>query len=748
MRKIKQLDDIKKIQVNIQKISTSGIEIYSGNFSEEYLSSLQGTKRAETFDKMRRSDSRVKMILSAVKNPIKSAAYEWQAYEGLEDHAEFLTDILLNNTESWKQTVNEFLSMIEFGHVVFEMTHKLNLGNKKWGDFYSADFGWISPKTIDRWNLDKSTDKLKSIFQRAYGDTARAVEVPVEVLCVVTVDREGSNYEGISMLRPAFGAWKRKDVYLKLMAAGTEKNAIKTPVIKVPAGKEGTPEFAAMTEAVSAYTSHECAYITVPEGWELTLFDGNFKPEEVVAAIKFENSEMAFAFLANFLELGMNGTGSYALSNDLSDFFLGGITYLAEMMCDAVNKIGQNLIDLKFGPQEGYPKLKASGIADKVGLEWGNLLKALSDGRYIIPDEPLELHIRRRLGLPEPDTETSRGNNPNNPQNPGDDLEPKGGDNKPGISNAASNSSKADENSTKENDKELSTCVCGAQFASSVAGKQIEQNGIGLAEIMKKNLRLMRDKYLETIRTLFKKSSENEKILIPSKLIEIGSTGVNAYKSEIEKQLIDTANGAIDQVKSELKTKQDVRASSKILGIQLAKKLPKNISNRIKSQSTLISSTTASDLDKIVAFVFGDSLESTNDIEIILKDIKNATEKQIEGQSIETAAANAASRIVNDARNTMFFDEEVRKEISSLTFVNDDPVSQICKDLAGTTFDPDDPEAQRYFPPLHHNCKSTLKANLVRNGKGPDLKDGGLRPSSPDLEKFITLSEPLTNEGK
>jgi SPP1 gp7 family putative phage head morphogenesis protein len=745
MRKIKQLDDIKKIQVNIQKFSTSGIEIYSGNFSEEYLASLQGTKRAETFDKMRRSDSRVKMILSAVKNPIKSAAYEWQAYEGLEDHAEFLTDILLNNVESWKQTVNEFLSMIEFGHVVFEMTHKLNLSHKKWGDFYSADFGWISPKTIDRWNLDKATDKLKSIFQRAYGDNARAVEVPAEVLCVVTVDREGSNYEGISMLRPAFGAWKRKDVYLKLMAVGTEKNAIKTPVIKVPAGKEGSPEFAKMTEAVSAYTSHECAYITVPEGWELTLFDGDFKPEEVVAAIKFENSEMAYAFLANFLELGMNGTGSYALSNDLSDFFLGGITYLAEMMCDAVNKIGQNLIDLKFGPQEGYPKLKASGIADKVGLEWGNLLKALSDSKYIIPDEPLEVHIRRRLGLPEPDIETSRGNSPVNPPTPSDDMDNKNGNNKPGNSNGKSVEPKVDEDAPKKDAEKLSTCLCGAQFASSVAGKQIERDGTGLNEIMKKNLRLMRDKSLDTIRTLYKKSSENEKILIPSKLIESGSTGVNAYKSEIEKQLIDTANGAIDQVKSELKTKRDVRASQ-ILGVQLAKKLPKNLSNRIKSQSTLISSTTASDLDKIIAFVFGDSLESTADIEIILKDIKNATEKQIEGQSIETAAVNATSRIVNEARNSMFFDEEVRKEISSLTFVNDDPVSQICKDLAGTTFDPDDPESQRYFPPLHHNCKSTLKANLVRNGKGPELKEGGLRPSSPDLEKFITLSEPLTKE--
>ena len=55
---------------------SSGTTIYSGYFDEDYLEALKNNERADVFDKMRRSDPQIKMCLSAVKNPIKSAAAE------------------------------------------------------------------------------------------------------------------------------------------------------------------------------------------------------------------------------------------------------------------------------------------------------------------------------------------------------------------------------------------------------------------------------------------------------------------------------------------------------------------------------------------------------------------------------------------------------------------------------------------------------------------------------------------------
>jgi hypothetical protein len=68
--------------VKVIEVGTSGTEIYAGYIDEEYLHDLKGSKAMKIYDKMRRSDPRIKMVLSAVKNPIKSA--DW-GIEALDD---------------------------------------------------------------------------------------------------------------------------------------------------------------------------------------------------------------------------------------------------------------------------------------------------------------------------------------------------------------------------------------------------------------------------------------------------------------------------------------------------------------------------------------------------------------------------------------------------------------------------------------------------------------------------------------
>jgi hypothetical protein len=109
---------------------------------------------------------------------------------------------------------------------------------------------------------------------------------------------------------------------------------------------------------------------------------------------------MVKSFLANFLELGMSGTGAYALSDDLSDFFLGGIKHIAQIPASGINKrLVPSLMQMNR-PGVPYPILKVSGIDDKAGKELADMLSALADKKYITPDDPLEDHLRKRIGLP------------------------------------------------------------------------------------------------------------------------------------------------------------------------------------------------------------------------------------------------------------------------------------------------------------------------------------------------------------
>jgi hypothetical protein len=255
---------------------------------------------------------------------------------------------------------------------------------------------------------------LKSITQVVYGDLHRMVDIPSEHLLIFSMEREGANYEGISMIRPCYGSWYRKNYYLKYNAAGIEKFAIPTPLVEVPEGKENSRQFANLTLALGEYLSHQKNYLTFPAGWKITLNSNSYDPSKVETSVDKEDERMTRAFLANFLNLGSGGsTGSYALSTDLSDFFLTGLEHIAGKICEQMNqKLIPALIMMNRGQRENYPTLTVSGISDKAGMELAQVMSTLANSKVIIPDLQLEEHARKRFGFPKPSLEGQRMQTP------------------------------------------------------------------------------------------------------------------------------------------------------------------------------------------------------------------------------------------------------------------------------------------------------------------------------------------------
>ncbi len=399
---------------------TTGTQSFAGYTYEEYLAKLRGRKRSDVFDEMRRSDPQIQMCLAAVKNPIKQAVYEVEPADGeianKEVHKDFINQVLFKDCDfSWTQFIEEALTIVDFGHSVFEITHKVVNGHPVFGDFNGIKrLGYRSPRTIETWNLDSDTGDLKSITQNSYGDLNRQVEIPAQFLMVMSINREGSNFEGISLLRPVYGCWFRKNQYMKLNAIGIEKFAVPTPIATVPVGKHGTPEYDMLIAALEAYSQHESNYLLKPAGWEIELNTNTYDPQKVEVSIDNEDKRIAKAFLANFLELGSSGGGgSYALSNDLSDFFLSGLEHLANTILNAVNaKLIPDLVKMKYGPQPAYPKMCVSGISDKVGKELAEIFKMLGDGKWLTPSNPDEDYIRKRYRLPQRSLDGVRDTSP------------------------------------------------------------------------------------------------------------------------------------------------------------------------------------------------------------------------------------------------------------------------------------------------------------------------------------------------
>jgi|TARA_R100000482_G_scaffold124513_3_gene77583 hypothetical protein len=396
-------------------IGSSGTENYGGYFEEEYLDALRNNERADIFDKMRRSDPQVMMCLSAVKNPIKSASAEIHAagddFEYKND-ARLIEKILFESMATpFPRFLAESLTMIEFGFAMFEVTHKNFInqpiyddeGNKILDSYTGIkNISWRSPKTIERWNLDHDSGELLSVDQLAFGEVGRQVTIPAKYLLLFTLNREGSNYEGISALRPCYGNWWRKNNFNKINAIGIEKFAVPTPIATIPQGRQASTQYSKLITALEKYTTHQSNYLIKPEGFDIDLRTNTYDPSKVETSIENEDKRMVKAFLANFLELGMSGSGAYALSNDLSDFFLTGLQFLANEIADQINKnLIPELVKMNFGPRDKYPTLKFSGISDKAGKELADILNVLTNAQILTPDDKLEKHLRKRLGITE-----------------------------------------------------------------------------------------------------------------------------------------------------------------------------------------------------------------------------------------------------------------------------------------------------------------------------------------------------------
>src|SRR5687767_14832030 len=211
-------DGPKEVIVHSDPVGSFGTSIYSGYIQEEYLESLDGSTKAEIYDKMRRGDANVKMLLSAIKNPIKSANWEIEPCDDTDEarkDADLIKHILFEDMQTpFKKVLSEALTMVDFGFSLFEVTHKIVMSHPEFGPYIGLrSLSWRSPKTIERWNIDRKTEELVSVTQMAYGDLDRHVDIPAEFLLLFNLDQEGANFEGISLLRACYGNWLRKNTY-------------------------------------------------------------------------------------------------------------------------------------------------------------------------------------------------------------------------------------------------------------------------------------------------------------------------------------------------------------------------------------------------------------------------------------------------------------------------------------------------------------------------------------------------------
>lgn len=381
------------------EVGRSGTYIFNGIITqEEYNADLYRDQALRIWDQMRRSDGTVSAVLLACKLPIYAASWSIEPASDKPNDvkaANFLSRELFGRNVEFSSFQREAFTMFEMGYSVFEKVLEMTTFE---GGTYIGLAGIASRKqrSVFYWETEEHTPGITQIV------LSGRYSIPREKLVIFTHQKEGDNYEGISMLRPAYKHWQIKDKLYLIDAIKHERQGLGVVGIKTPSNAHQSDIDNAISAARNVRANEE-AYIKAPDGFEIEFMDMKaHTTTDVMASVLHHDRQISKSILAQFLELGASGgSGSKALSADHSRMFMLAEEASAKTFASTIQKdVIQPLIDMNFSGLTDYPKIVHSRIGDEDISELSDAINKMGSINFLTPDAELEEAIRTTLHLP------------------------------------------------------------------------------------------------------------------------------------------------------------------------------------------------------------------------------------------------------------------------------------------------------------------------------------------------------------
>ena len=401
-----------------------GQKRWEGVFNEEFLPELSGIRGVKTYREMLDNDDTIGAIMFAIKMLIRQV--KWHIEPGGDsakdrEAAEFVESCMDDMQNTWTDTISEILSFLAYGWSFHEIVYKRRMGktkNRKTSSKYSDGLiGWqkIPPRaqdTLYRWEYDDK-DNLIGMTQQPPPDYG-LLTIPISKAMLFRTESIKDNPEGRSILRNAYRSWYFKRRIQEIEAIGIERDLAGLPVLHAPDGvdiwDDKDPELvsinAALTSMVKNIRRNEYEGLVLPAGYEAELFStGGTRQFDTNAIINRYDAKIAQTVMADFIMLGHEQTGSFALSEDKTELFAVALGAFLDVICETFNNQGiPSLIDMNgahFDAITDYPQL-AHGDVDKRDItKLSTFLKDMVGVGILIPDEDLEDYVREVANLPE-----------------------------------------------------------------------------------------------------------------------------------------------------------------------------------------------------------------------------------------------------------------------------------------------------------------------------------------------------------
>lgn len=418
-----------EVERKFTELGATGLKRWGGQVDEEFLPQLRGVRAVKVYKEMRENDPVVGAVVFAVDMLLRQVSWRTEPYS--QDYGDLQAEELVKSamddmSHTWEDLISEVLSMLIYGWSWHEVVYKRRVGYVRNPQLRSKNndglIGWRkmpirSQDTLTDWIFDDDggVQKMRQMAPPDY----EQIDIPISKSLLFRTTMHKNNPEGRSILRSSYRPWYFKKRLEEIEGIGIERDLAGLPVAWVPAEMmhpQATDDDKATVELFKKMVRNvrrdEQEGLVLPmdfddDGNELYRFEllnsGGSRQLDIDGAITRYEQRIAMTILADFILIGHEQTGSYALSVNKTGIFRTALNSWAQAIAEVFNRHEiPRLFDVNGWDIRNYPRI-VPGEVDPPDLgELGQFIQQLSgSGMPLFPDPDLESFIRDAAKLPE-----------------------------------------------------------------------------------------------------------------------------------------------------------------------------------------------------------------------------------------------------------------------------------------------------------------------------------------------------------
>ena len=423
-----------KITPDLQEFGSTGLRRSGGTVYEEFLVNLRGQRGARIYREMADNDPTIGSMLFAIEKVITRLEWRVDPYSDNSKDGEispedkevaaFVESCLHDMSESWDSTLSQMLSMLVFGFSYHEIVYKVREGDnenpQRKSKFNDGRIGWRkmpirAQETLFRWMIDEDGG-IQGMVQ-VDPSSGGTHYIPIEKSLLLRTSSQKNNPEGRSILRNAYRSWYFKRRIEEIEAIGIERDLAGLPVAYVPpeflsstATAEQASVLATIQNIVTSIKRNEQEGIVMPSMYDdqghkvfdlVLLSSGGSRQFDTDKIIQRYDQRIAMSILSDFILLGSDRVGSYALGTSKMDLWSMAVDSIAKNIAEVMNQhaiprlLKLNGMDVARAPYLTYGEVSHVDL-NEVSAFVGGLVQTGA----IVPDPKLEQYLRDLAGLP------------------------------------------------------------------------------------------------------------------------------------------------------------------------------------------------------------------------------------------------------------------------------------------------------------------------------------------------------------